>query len=152
MKGCRIMWCRCAPSHTKPLKKRFLAPFTLDPSPKDLEAQECVHSHLAKLEKKLLGWGSTTVKRYRKTNGAKQLLAASCVGGVVTTQDHIVSPKVELMRKRILADYERDVFNGEVRQRPGQGHPKVRGTERFGFAKLDLYPSAKPKSVNPIFW
>ena len=54
------------------------------------------------------------------------------------------------MRKRILADYERDVFSGEVRLRPDQEHPKVRGTERLGFAKLDLYPNAKPKSVKPI--
>ena len=54
------------------------------------------------------------------------------------------------MRKRILADYERDVFSREVRVRPGQEHPKVRGTERLGIAKLDLYPNAKPKSVKPI--
>ena len=54
------------------------------------------------------------------------------------------------MRKRILADNERDVFSGEVRLCPGQEHPKVRGTERLGFAKLDLYPNAKPKSVKPI--
>ena len=54
------------------------------------------------------------------------------------------------MRKRILADYERDVFSGEVRLCPGQEHPKVRGTERLGFAKLDLYPNAKPKSLKPI--
>ena len=60
------------------------------------------------------------------------------------------SPKVELMRKRILADYERDVSSGEVRLHPGKKHPKVRGTERLGFAKLDLYPNAKPKSVKPI--
>ena len=54
------------------------------------------------------------------------------------------------MRKRILADYERDVFGGEVGLRSGQEHPKVRDTERLGFAKLDLYPKAKPKSVKPI--
>ena len=54
------------------------------------------------------------------------------------------------MRRRILADYEQDVFSGEVCLRPGQEHPKVRGTERLGFAKLDLYPNAKPKSVKPI--
>ena len=54
------------------------------------------------------------------------------------------------MRRRILADYERDAFSGEVHLRPGQEHPKFRGTERLGFAKLDLYPNAKPKSVNPI--
>ena len=54
------------------------------------------------------------------------------------------------MTKCILADYELDVFSGEVRLRPGQEHPKVRGTERLGFAKLDLYPNAKPKSVKPI--
>ena len=61
-----------------------------------------------------------------------------------------MSPELKLMRKRIPADYERDVFSGEVRLRPGQEHPKVRGTERLGFAKLDLYPNAKPKSVKPI--
>ena len=54
------------------------------------------------------------------------------------------------MRKRILADYERDVFSGEVRLHPGQKHPKVRGRERLGFAKLDLYPNAKLKSVKRI--
>ena len=54
------------------------------------------------------------------------------------------------MRKHILADYERDVFSGEVRLRPGEEHPTVRGTEGLGFAKLDLYPNAKPKSVKPI--
>ena len=50
---------------------------------------------------------------------AKRLLAASRVGGVITTQEPIVSPEVELMRKRILADYERDVFSGEARLRQG---------------------------------
>ena len=129
---------------------KLLAPVTLDPTPSDLEAQECVGSRIAKIEKKCLGGGLTTVKRYRKTNGTKRLLAASRVGGVVTTQEPIVSPEVELMRKRILADYEQDFFSGEVRLRPGQEHPKVRGTERLGFAKLDLYPNAKPKSVKPI--
>ena len=54
------------------------------------------------------------------------------------------------MRKSILADYERDVFSGEVRLRQGRDHPKVHGTERLGFGKLDLYPNAKPKSVKPI--
>ena len=54
------------------------------------------------------------------------------------------------MRKRILADYERNVFSGEVRLHPGQEHSKVRGTERLGFAKLDLYPNAKSKSTKPI--
>ena len=61
-----------------------------------------------------------------------------------------MSPEVELRRKRILADYERDAFSGEFRLRPGQEHPKVRGTERLGFAKLHPYPNAKPKSVKPI--
>ena len=55
-----------------------------------------------------------------------------------------MSLEVELMRKRILADYERDVFSGEVRLRPGSEHPKVRGTERSEFAKLDLYSNAEP--------
>ena len=54
------------------------------------------------------------------------------------------------MRKRILADYERDVFSGEVRLRPGQEHPKVRRTERLGFAKLNLYPNANLQSVKSI--
>ena len=54
------------------------------------------------------------------------------------------------MRKRILADYEQDVFGGEVRLRPGQEHPKICGTEQLGFAKLELYPNAKPKSLKPI--
>ena len=131
-------------------QEKLLAPVTLDPTPKDLQAQECVRSRIVKIEKEFLGRGATTVKRYRKTNGAKQLLAASPVGGVVTTQAPIVSPEAELMRKRMLADYEPGVFSGEVRLRPGQEHPKVRGTERLGFAKLDLYPNAKPKSVKPI--
>ena len=73
------------------------------------------------------------MRRYRKTNGAKQFLAASRVGGLVTTEEPIVSPGVELMMKRILAE-----------------HPKVRGTELLGFAKLQLYPNAKRKSVKPI--
>ena len=54
------------------------------------------------------------------------------------------------MMKHILEDYERDVFSGEVCLRPGEEHPNVRGTERLGFAKLDLYPNAKPRSVKPI--
>ena len=61
-----------------------------------------------------------------------------------------MSPEVELMRKHILADYEWDVFNGEVPLRPVQEYPEVRGTERLGFAKLDVYPNANPKSVKPI--
>ena len=130
--------------------RKLLAPVTLDPTPEDLEAQECVHSRIAKIERELLGGRATTVKRYPKTKGTTRLLAASRVGGVVTTQEPIVSPKVELMRKRILADYKRAVFSGEVHLCPGQEHPKVRGTERLGFAKLDLYPNAKPKSVKPI--
>ena len=72
--------------------------------------------------------------RYRKTNSAKQLLAASRDGGAVTDQAPIVSPEVELMRKRILADYERDVSSGDVCLCPGGEHPKVRGIEQLGFA------------------
>ena len=109
-----------------------------------------MRSRIAKIEKEFLDGGATTVKRYRKTNGAKGSSAASRVGGVVNTQEPIVSPELELMRKRILADYERDVFSGEVRLSRSQEHPKVRGTERLGFAELDLYPNAKPKSVKPI--
>ena len=130
--------------------KNLLAPVTVDHTPEDLKAQECVRSRIAKIEKELLGGAATTVKRYRKTKGATRLLAASPVGGAVTTQAPIVSPELELMTKRILADYERDVFSGEVRLCPGQKHPKVRGTERLGFAKLDLYLNAKPKFVKPI--
>ena len=77
-------------------------------------------------------------------------MAAPCACGVVTTQEPIVSLEAELTRKCILADYERDVFSGEVRLRPGQEHLKVRGTERLGYAVLDLYPNAKPESVKPI--
>ena len=43
--------------------KKLLAPVTLDPTPEYLEAQECVRSHIAKIEKELLGGGATTVKR-----------------------------------------------------------------------------------------
>ena len=49
-----------------------------------------------------------------------------------------------------LLTYERGVFSEEVRLSPGQEHPKAPGTERLGFAKFDLYPNAKPKSVKPI--
>ena len=118
--------------------KKLLVAVTLDPTPDDLEAQEWVRSGIAKIEKEILGGGATTV------------LAASRVGGIVTPQEPIVSREVQLMRKHILADYERDVFSGEVRLCPGQEHPRIRGTERLGFAKLDLYPNAKPKSVKPI--
>ena len=107
--------------------KKLLAPVTLDPTPEDLEAQECVRSRIAKIERELLSGGATTVKRYRKTNGATKLLAASRVGGMVAAQEPIVSPEVELMRKKMLADYERDVFSGEV---PHAAHPSQewRGT------------------------
>ena len=54
------------------------------------------------------------------------------------------------MTKPILADYEREVFSGEICLCPGQENPKVPGTERLRFPKLDLYPNAKPKSVKPI--
>ena len=94
--------------------KKLLAPVTLDPTPEDLEAIECVHSRFAKIEKQLLGGGGHTVKRYQDTNSAKRLLAAPRVCGVVTVQEPIVPPEVELMRKHILADYERDVFSGQV--------------------------------------
>ena len=46
--------------------KKLLAPVTLDPTPEDLEAQECVGSRIAKIEKDLLGGAAATVKRYRK--------------------------------------------------------------------------------------
>ena len=69
--------------------KKLLAHVTLDPTPEDLEAQERVRSRIAKIEKELLAGGVATVKRYRKTNGTKCLLAASRVGGVATTQEPI---------------------------------------------------------------
>ena len=129
--------------------KSLLPHVPLDLTPEDLEAQECVRSPIAKIQNELLGGRATTLKRYRKTKGAKLLLAASHVGRAVTCQAPIVSPELELMRKRTLADCEGDVFSGEGRLCPGQTHLKVRGTERLGFAKLDLYPKAKPKSVKP---
>ena len=105
---------------------------TLDPTPEDLEAQECVRSHIAKILKEVWGGRATTVKRYQKTNNAKRLLAASRVGGVVTTQEPLVPPEVELMRKHILVHYERDVFIREVRLLPGEEHPKVPGGDVVG--------------------
>ena len=46
--------------------KTLLATLTLDPTPKDLEAQECVLSRSAKIEEELLGGGGggTTAKSY----------------------------------------------------------------------------------------
>ena len=46
--------------------KKLLAPVTLDPTPENLEAQECVCSRIAKIEQALLGGRATTVKCYRK--------------------------------------------------------------------------------------
>ena len=148
MNGSRTIWLRCAPSHIKRPIKNSSLPFLLTLPPK--KAQECVPSRIAKIQKELLGGRATTVKRYGKSNGAKGLLAASRVGRAVTSQEPFVSLEVELMRKGIVADYRRDVFCGEVRLCRGWEHPNVRGTERLGFAKLDLYPNAKPKSVKPI--
>ena len=99
--------------------KKIPAPVTLEPRPNDFEAQECVRSRIAKMGKRLLGGGATTMKGYQKTNSAKQLLAASWVGGVVIAQEPIVSREVQLLRKCTLADYERDISSGEVRLRPG---------------------------------
>ena len=64
--------------------KQLLAPVTMDPTAADSEAQKCVRSRIATIEKELLGEEATTVKCYRGTSGAKQLLAASPVGGIVT--------------------------------------------------------------------
>ena len=89
------------------------------------------------------------MKRHRKTNGPKKLLAASRVADVVTAQEPIVSPEVELTRKHILVNYERGVFSGEVFLCPGQEHLKVRCIERLGFGKTDLYPNPQPRSVKP---
>ena len=74
--------------------KKLLTPVTLHPNPEDLDTQECVRLPIAKIEKGSLGGGTTTVKRYRKTSGAKRLLATSHVDGVVTTQEPIVSLEV----------------------------------------------------------
>ena len=38
--------------------KKLLAPVTLDPTPEDLEAQECMRSRIAKIEKESLGGGA----------------------------------------------------------------------------------------------
>ena len=65
------------------------------------------------------------------------------------SQEPIWHPKLELIRKRILADYAGDVFSGEVPLCPGEEHPKIPGKEWWGFAKLDLYLNAKRKSVKP---
>ena len=94
--------------------KKVLAPVSLDPRPEDLERQECVRSGIGEIRKELLSWGATTLKRYQKANGAKTLLAAPRVDGVVTAQEPIVSAEVELMKKYMLADYDREVFCGEV--------------------------------------
>ena len=144
MKGCRIIWCRCAPSHTKPLKKNSSLPLLLTPPPKIWRRKNaCVHT-LKKLKKSYWAGGGTTVKRYRKTNGAKQLLAAFRVGGVVTTQEPIVSSEVELMGKRILADYERDVFSGEVRR--CRARNILRSVVRSGLGLLSL---TYTRALNP---
>ena len=37
--------------------EKLPAPVTLDPTPEDLEAQECARSHIAKIEKNLIGPG-----------------------------------------------------------------------------------------------
>ena len=37
--------------------KKLLAPVTLDHTSEDLEAPECLHSHIAKIEKESLGIG-----------------------------------------------------------------------------------------------
>ena len=52
--------------------KKLLAPVTLDPTPIHFEAQECVRSRIAKIEKELLAGRATIVKRYQKTTGAKE--------------------------------------------------------------------------------
>ena len=88
--------------------------------------------------------GPVPLNATEKTNSTKRLLAASRVGGVVSGQEPIVSLQVELMRKRIPADYEQHDFSVELPLRPGLEHPKVHGTERLGFSKLDLYLNAKP--------
>ena len=44
--------------------KKFPAPVTLEPTPEDLEAQECVCSRIAKIEKESLVGMATTVERY----------------------------------------------------------------------------------------
>ena len=109
-------------------------------------------SRIAKFEKGFFGGGANTVKGYRETSGAKQLSAPSGVVGIITAKKAVVSPEAELMSKHILADYERHFFREEVRPRPAHPQAKVRGTELLGFAKVDLYPTAKPKSVKALKW
>ena len=103
-----------------------------------------MRSPVAKIEKELLGGGASSVKRYQKTNGAKRLLAASRVGGVVTGQELLVSPDVELMRKHILTEYERDVFSGEVCLRPGQEHLSSVVRSGWGLLSLTYTRTLKP--------
>ena len=53
--------------------KKLLAPHTLEPTPEDFQAQECVRSCIAKLKKSCWAVGATTMKRYQKTNCAERL-------------------------------------------------------------------------------
>ena len=108
-----------------------------------------MRSRIFKIEGGLLGGRATTVNHYRKINRAKKFLAASRVGGIVTIEQTIVSPVVELMRKHILTDNEWAVFSLEVHLHPGHQHPKVWGTGWLGFAELDLYLNTKCKSMKP---
>ena len=138
MRHCQTIWLWYLTSRTKCLTKKSLLSLLLTPPPKDLEAQECVRSSIAKIAKELLSDAASTLKRYQKTSVPKQLSAIAGVGGVVTAQEPMVSPEVELMRKPILADYERDVFRWEDCLGLGQEHPEVCVMEQLGFAKLDV--------------
>ena len=150
MKWCRIIWLRCAPSPMERLIKSSSPLLLLTPLPTISRRKNACVDALQKMKESYWPEGGTTVKHNRNDIGAKRFLAACRVGGVVTTQEPIVPSEVALMRKRMLADYEQDVFRGVVCPCPGQKHPKVRGTEQLQFAKLHLYPNANPKSVKPI--
>ena len=79
----------------------------------------CVHT-LQKLRKSYWVGGPLPSSATEKLTAPHNCWRLLRVGVVVTIQAPIASPEVELMRKRILADYERDVFSGEVGLRPGQ--------------------------------
>ena len=105
----------------QPTSKKLLSHVTLNPTPEDFEAQECVRLRISAIESDMQKRGISKVTKLRKHGthkGAQRLLLASRVGGVVTTQEPVMTPEVELMRKKILQDYERAVFSGELRLRP----------------------------------
>ena len=150
MKGCLTIWFRCAPSHIRrPIKNSSLALLLTLPPRIRRHKNACIHT-LRKLKTSYWVGGPpplTATSKVKTPHDCWRLLVS---GALLPFKEPIVSPEVELMRKCILADYERHVFSAGVRLCSGQEHAKVRGTEGLGFAKLDLYPNAKPESVKPI--